>query len=372
MIIAVHISFPVTKTDPSKNFNYRCFTILAGKYPEHQFIFIYDRPFDVTIHTKDNIEPVLLSPQIKNRLLGHYWYNYKLPKLLNKYNPDIFIGDGMNVSLRSKIKQCMILQDLSLLQKENLFAKADNRYYKKHFRQFVTKASGIAATNQHTSAELAKMYPQFSEKIQVIGLGVNERNKDITADKIQSIKDRFTDGKEYFIGYITDVSAPNAIVLLKAFSAFKKRQLSNMQLVLAITPSQKENLLKDFATYKYREEVKMVVPESDGTLAEITAASYAAIYLPGMEIVEDKGLMALKNNVPLITVSNEFCKSLYNDAALYAKISEANIAEKMMLLYKNENLKNDLANIGNMFGTIYSWDNTAINLWQSILHTTGQ
>ena len=44
-------------------------------------------------------------------------------------------------------------------------------------------------------------------------------------------------------------------------------------------------------------------------------------------------------------------------------MEEKNIAEKMMLLYKNENLRNDLANIGRLVGSIYSWSNTAANFW---------
>jgi len=369
MTIAVHISFPDTKTDPAKNFNYRCFSILAVKYPEHRFNFIFDKPYDTQLINQPNITTHVLTPQIKNRLLGHYWYNYKLPSLLNKLQADLFVSDRINISLRSKVKQQIILPDLSFLQKENLYPKSESRYLKKHFNQFATKATGISVTNQHTGVELEKLYPQVKGKTQVIGMGLNDKIKNMDADKIQHIKDHFTNGKEYFIAYITDVSAPNSIVLLKAFSAFKKRQLSNMQLVLALSPSQKEPLIKDFSTYKYRDEVKIIVPESEGTLGEITAAAYAAIYLPAMDVVEDRGLIALKNNVPLITVSNEFCKSMYNDAALYAKISDANIAEKMMLLYKNENLKNELANIGNLVGGMYSWDNTASNLWQSLQYS---
>jgi hypothetical protein len=266
----------------------------------------------------------------------------------------------------------MVLPDLSFLEKENLYTRSDSRYLKKYFKTFVTKAVCIAVTNQQTGIELSGIFPQVKDKIHVTGFGLNEINRNIGFDEKQNTRDKFTAGKEYFICYITDVSVSNTTVLLKAFSAFKKRQLSNMQLVMAFTTSHKENTIKDFATYKYRNEVTIITPENDEILAKITAAAYAAIYLPAIDVTEDKGLLALINNTPLITVSNEFCKSLYNDAALYAKAEEQNIAEKMMLLYKNENLKNSLANIGNLVGAIYSWDNTAANLWQSLLHTAVQ
>ncbi|MEP7163483.1 MAG: hypothetical protein ABI741_02255 [Ferruginibacter sp.] len=371
MTIAVHISFPGTKDDPSKNFNYRCFTILAEKYPACHFIFIFDKPFSPLLISQKNIIPVLLTPQIRNRLLGHYWYNFKVPSLLNKYHADLFVSDGINSSLRTSVKQCLVLKDLSFLQKENLFTRSDNSYLKKYFKKFVAKAHHIAVSNQAISVALTGYFPAAKSKTHVIGYGLPE-GVTVGFNKMQATRDKYSEGKEFFLCYITEASASNTTILLKAFSAFKKRQLSNMQLVLVIRTAQKENPVKDLATYKYRDEVKIVVPANEESHAEITTAAYAAIYLPAMEIMEEEGLTALKNNIPLITTSNEFCKSLYNDAALYAKIDEKNIAEKMMLLYKNENLKNDLANIGKLVGSIYSWDKTAANLWQALQETAEQ
>ena len=359
MTIAVHISFSVTNDDLSKNFNYRCCTILAGKYPEHHFIFIFDKPFGHLQINPKNITPVLLIPQIKNRLLGHYWYNFKIPPLLDKYHADIFISNGINSSIRTTVKQCLFLKDLSFLQKQNLFGRSDTWYLKKYFKKFVAKVTLIAVSNPATSVALAGYFPAAKSKTHVIGYGLPEAVNNIAYDKMQDTRNEYSEGKEFFVCYLTNASVANTTILLKAFSAFKKRQLSNMQLVLVLSAAQKEN------------EVKIISPENEKLLIEITVAAYAAIYLPEMEIMEGEGLLALKNNIPLITTSNEFCKSLYNDAALYAKIEEKNIAEKMMLIYKNENLRNDLANTGKLVGSIYSWENTAANLWQALQDTSG-
>ncbi len=372
MTIAVHISFSGTNDDPSKNFNYRCCTILAEKYPGHHFIFIFDKPFSPLLITQKNITAVLLSPQIKNRLLGHYWYNFKIPALLNKYHAGIFISNGINSSIRTTVKQCLFLKDLSFLQKQNLFSRSDTWYLKKYFKKFIAKAACIAVPNHATSIALAGYFTAAKDKIHVIGYGLPEAVHNIGYDKMQDTRNKYSEGKEFFVCYLTNASVANTTILLKAFSAFKKRQLSNMQLLLVLSPAQKENRVKDLSTYKYRDEVKIIFQENEQLLIEITVAAYAAIYLPAMEIMEGEGLLAIKNNIPLITTSNEFCKSLYNDAALYAKIDEKNIAEKMMLLYKNENLRNDLGNIGKLVGSIYSWDNTAANLWQVLQEPVDQ
>lgn len=366
MNIAVHISFSEPNNHPSKNFNYRCFSVMAEKQPEHHFIFIFDKTFDVSLITQKNITPVLLSPVIRNRLLEYYWYNFKVPALLNKLNASLFISNGVNCSIRSSVRQCMILQDLSFLQKQNSADQRDNLYIKKFFKKFVEKASFIAVSNQYTGLALKKNFPAAAGKSHVIGCGLNDAVKINGHHEQQHIKNKFAEGKEYFIGFITDVSAANTTVLLKAFSAFKKRQHSNMQLLMVLTGAQKEIPVKDFSNYKYRNEVQLIIPENDRILSDLAASAYAAIYLPARDIIEDIGLMAIKNNCPLITLGNEFCKSLYNDAALYVKTEEKNIAEKMMLIYKNENLREDMVNMGKLVGLIYSWDQTAANLWQAL------
>lgn len=372
MTIAVHISFPDNTDDPQNNFNYCCFTILSGKYPDHHFIFIFDKPFDVSLIIHKNITPVLLSPQIKNRLLGYYWYNFKIPGLLNKYNADMFVSNELNSSLRATTKQCMIVKDISFLKKENLFVRSELRHLKKYFKKFVTKTNCIAVTTEYVSNELNRSFPQAKAKSHIIGYALNDVTDPPGHNEIQNIKEKYTEGKEYFLAYITDVSAPNTIMLLKAFSAFKKRQLSNMQLVLAVSSTQKEEPVKDLASYKYRSEIRIISPANEQTEAAITSAAYAAIYLPSMDVFEYKGLFAIKNNIPLITLDNEFCKSLYGNAALYTANDEKNIAQYMMLVYKDENLRNEHIHAGMALAANLTWNNSTANLWKALQATAEQ
>lgn len=372
MTIAVHIRFSENTVDPANNFHYQCFTILAAKYPEHHFIFIFDKPYPPGLIIQKNISALLLPPQIRNPLLQHYWYNFKIPALLDKYHADHFVSNTAVCSLRTNIPQSIILNDLSFLDKKNLYTSGDTRYLKKYFKKFVAKASSIAVTNQHVRNILAGMYPDAIDKIQVVGHGMKTAFGPFEYEEIQTIKDKYAAGKEYFLAFITDATIENTIPLLKAFSAFKKRQLSNMQLILLVSSTQKEDIIKDFANYKYRDEVKILIPENEKQEREISAASYAAIYLPLINILEEKGLLTLANGVPLITSDNDFCKSLYHEAALYCPADEMYIAEKMMMLYKDENLRNNLLHAGRSIAAAYTWENAAGKLGQSLLDTATQ
>jgi glycosyltransferase involved in cell wall biosynthesis len=72
--------------------------------------------------------------------------------------------------------------------------------------------------------------------------------------------------------------------------------------------------------------------------------------------------------IPVITSSNSSMEEIAGEAALYANPEDhTDIADKMMRLYKDENLRNQLIAKGNTRKMEYSWDRTAELLWKSIL-----
>ena len=372
MTIAVHIHFSGIGEDLSRNLQFQCFSILADRYPQHQFIFIFDKPYPAGLISAPNIKVLLLPPEIKNPLLQHYWYNFKIPRVLNKYHANHFVCSGMACSLRTNVPQSIVVNELSFLEKKNLYTARETRYLKRFFKKFIAKASAVAITNQAVRNDLAAMFPEAIDKLQLIGYGVPAVSARLSYEAMQQVKDKYSGGREYFLAFITDATIENAVGLLKAFSVFKKRQLSNMQLILLVSSAQKEGIIKDFGNYKYRDEVKIIIPVNNEQENELVTAAYAAIYLPVINTLEDKGLLALSNGVPLLTGDHDFCKSLYHEAALYSEGDEGNIAQRMMLLYKDENLRNNLLHAGRSIAAAYTWEQTAGKLGQSILDTAAQ
>ncbi|HQV61543.1 MAG TPA: hypothetical protein PLG08_12240, partial [Chitinophagaceae bacterium] len=72
------------------NFLYETFRRITENHPEHEFIFIFDRPFDIRFVFKANVTPVVAGPAARHPLLWKYWYDIKIPALLKKYKADIF------------------------------------------------------------------------------------------------------------------------------------------------------------------------------------------------------------------------------------------------------------------------------------------
>ena len=365
MIIAVHIALQHPHQQTGTDFIYNCFSLMAASNPDQHFIFIFDKPFDIVNIKSVNITPVLAGPAIKNRLLQHYFYNYKLPRLLNKYQADIFVSKDV-CSLRSTIPQYLIINDLSFLQKQHMYNSSDVRYLKRYSRQFVKKSDKIAVMNDHLKELLQVAYSLPAKKISVINNAIIEKTKILTEEGIAKVKEKLTDGKSYFLFFATSITISNVIIILKAFSIFKKWQKSNMQLVILFSAAEKDYVIKDLNNYKHREDVRLIHATDEQQQSEITSAAYAAINLASMEITETDGLKTIASNVPLITTDTVFFRSTYADAASYCQPTDKDVAEKMMLLYKDENYRSSLINNGQLLSEKYSLPNTSNRLWQTI------
>lgn len=364
MTIAVHIKVPSKDTGSFTAFNYGCFSMLASHHPEHHFIFISDSPFPEQAIQQKNITPVYLGPAIKNRLLRYYWYNFKLPRVLNRFSADHFVCAGIECSIRTEVPQHIMLHDLSFLNKNKLQDRPEAAYLRRNFKKFVNLAGSVMVTNEFSGNKLAELLPGIEQKIKLIHLPVTHPAVIHTDLEIQSFKEKFTGGSEYFLAFITAASRKNIMMLLKAFSLFKKRQLSNMQLVLLMPGNDGQETVPDFNTYKYREQVKIISSDNAAQLSLYIGGAYAAIYLPEQEICEPEILQAVTNHLPLITTDNAFGRSAFGDAALYCTNDTQQVADQLMLLYKDENRRNMLKRLQQRLAADHSFEHAAEKLWQ--------
>ncbi|HMK03535.1 MAG TPA: glycosyltransferase family 1 protein [Ferruginibacter sp.] len=344
------------------------FCRLAQKYPQHHFLFISHRRHNTTISNAENVSSIITGPQTKNTLLLQYWFNYKLPAVLKKYKADVFVGMDGICSLRTKLPQCLVLQDISFLQHPGFF-KGPLRFYKKFTFKFLTKAVSVATVSEFSKKLLTDKYNIAAEKIDVLYGAVHPVFKPISFEEKEKVKEHYTAGKEYFLftGYI-DLHS-NLINLLKAFSFFKKRQKSNMMLLIAGKEDDYyAQFSKDLKTFKFRNEVKLLGCPSKEELAKITAAAYAFIYPVLYEDFAAEPLQAMQCGVPVVTASTGALPEICGEAALYADPADfKDIAEKMMLIFKDENKSKELGSLGSVQAQQYHWNKTSELLWQSIL-----
>ncbi len=371
MIIAINTGC-LDKDEPGECGNYISEVLerITKSHSEHTFIFFMEESFQSQFIFPANVIPVITGPRKTTLANWFIWYNIKIPLLLRKYKVEVFLTTDL-CSLTTRVPQCLVLYDLSFLDFPSYVKKRYLSFYKRYTPKFLKKCKTAITLSEFSKVAAAKAYKLPQTKIDVAYAGVSLSSQPVSPEEGESTKQKYADDNEYFV-YAGEINyRSNLINLLKAFSAFKKRQKSNMQLVIT---SEEKKIPGEFVTnlksYKFRNEVKLLTNVTGEENAKIIASAYAMIYVPFYENFGTPLLKAMKCEVPVITtltgVMPEFC----GDAALYASPENfKEIAVKMMLLFKDEKLRKELIEKGRKQVQKFNWDNTASQVWSSIEKT---
>lgn len=351
------------------NFIFEVFSRLARRFPQHEFVYIFDRPFDQRFITSSNIKAVVVGPPARHPLLWKLWYDIKIPVVLRKQKADVFVSADGFCSLTTHVPQCLVVHDLAFLHHPSYINRTQLFYYKRYTPYFLKKAASIATVSSFSKRDIVTSYGIDPERIDVVYNGVRDGFKPLDELRRQEIRDRYTEGKNFFLCSGAIQPRKNLINLLKAFSVFKKRQKSDWKLVLAGRLAWKhDQFTASLKKYKYRADVVLTGYIPDSELETLTASAYALVYPSLWEGFGVPVLEAMRCRIPVLTSVDSSMAEIAGDAALYASPGDyQDIAEKMMRLYKDEALCSRMKEKGAAIAASYSWDRTADLVWDAIL-----
>lgn len=370
MIIAINTR-SLSGNNETGNLLIRSFTKLAEINPGHTFIFISNQPLLLNIPAQKNVETIVLPQQSQNPLLWKLWYNYKLPAVLKKNKVDVLIHADIICSLRTKIRQLVTVCDLSFLQQPAWLNKKYGRFVLSNALLYLSKAKKIFTLSGDLKSKIDGKYKTTDEKIVQLYPFAEKGFASLDWKEKETIKEQYAEGKEYFLFYGSLNESSNLINLLKAFSLFKKRQKSNMQLLIAYPASEDDAKFKEsLRLYKFRQEVKLIHRLEEKEIKKVFAAAYAFVY-PVLNENFQPVLNAMQCEIPVITGTSDFASEIFGDSVLYANPNSfEDIAQQMMLLFKDENSRNELISKAKRQAGNFSIDKTAPILWQAIMETT--
>lgn len=364
MIIAVNAVTPAFKPAAS-HFLQQSFLLIAAQQPQHQFIFIgFDK---AATAAGNNCSYLHTGLKIKSPLRFSYWLNYQLPSLLKKHKVDIAVGYNC-CSLRCKLPQVLFADDASFLSHPEFYSSGWLRFYKKNMPAFLQKAVDVAASSQYLKNIFTEQYKIAEEKTTVVYSSAAAVYKPFAHwNQKESMKDRLTGGKEYFLYTGILSTQQNLINLLKAFTFFKQRQKSNMMLVLASPLNADTDFIKNLSSYKLKSSVVLAENLPADELAEITAAAYAVVHPVNYDASGVQVLQALQCHSAVITANNTALPEVCGEAAVYCYADDYNdIAAKMMLLFTNEDRRNLLIAKSREQANKFDAQTQAMLLWQLI------
>lgn len=361
-------SLLANKLDGIGWFTYQTLIRITMAHPEHEFIFLFDRPYSTEFVFDENVRPVVLFPPARHPFLYIWYYQWSVRKLLNKVKPDIFLStDGMLV-LGSKTKQVAVIHDINFLH----YPKDLKLLYSLHYNYFVPKfakqANAIATVSEFSKSDICKNYSIESSKITVVYNGIQSGYKKLSEQEKNNVINKYTKGKPFFLFVGSQSPRKNLGRLIEAFDQFKTKTKSDFKLLIvgASFWGNKE-LAQKVDTAKSKEDILFTGRVNQNELEQIMGSAFALTFVSYFEGFGIPLVEAMACEVPIICSNASCMPEIAGDAALYVNPFDVeDIADKLIQLYSSPALVQTVIEKGKERKGNFSWDKTAEKLWELI------
>jgi len=353
-------------------YKYHTLKRMTVAHPEHEFYFIFDRPFDAEFIFSDNITPLIISPPARHPVLWYFWFEVSIPRLFSKIKPDLFLSPDGYLSLSTKVPSVPVIHDINFHHRPQDLPLSSRIYYRTMFPRYAQKATRIATVSEYSKMDIADSYHIPLEKIDVTYNGSHELYKPLDETVKTRVRNKYAQGNPYYIFIGSLHPRKNIERLLQAFDQFKSRTGSNIGLL--IIGGELFNtgpIFKIYKKMKFGDDVNFAGRLDPLELRDVLGSALALTYVPlfegfGIPLVE-----AMNCDVPIIASNVTSVPEIAGEAAIYANPYDVNsIADAMCQMASNAQLQQKCIEKGRIRRELYSWDKTTQRLWECMMKAT--
>lgn len=369
MRIAVNTRFLLTnKLEGVGWFTYEVARRLVQANPEHEFIFLFDRPHDPAFIFGDNVTPVVLFPQARHPVLWLWWFEWSVARALKKYQADVFLSPDGYCSLIAKTPTVLVTHDIAFVHLPMHIPAKFRLYYRYFIPRYLRRAERIVTVSNFSKKDIIQQYQISAAKIDVSCNGVRDEFKPLPAEEIQRIRDAYAEGKAYFF-YVGSVHPrKNVHGLIEAFDRFKAQTQAPIKLLIAGRFAWQTGAVKNaYDASIHQQDIVFLDYVSDEALPKLMAAALALTYISFFEGFGIPLLEAMHCDVPVLTSNVSSLPEVAGEAGLLVDPHQMDeIAEAMQQLYQNPTLRNDLIQKGRRQREKFSWAQASDIVWRSL------
>ncbi len=338
-------------------FSYEILKELCEKNPNIQFDFIFDRPFSKKFLFNKNVTGHVLKPKTRHPFLWYYWFEIKLPKLLKKINPDVFLSLDGFISTSTNIKQISVIHDINFEHYPQYLPFFHRKFYQFFFPKYAKKANSIITVSSYSKEDIIKTYGVKKEKIHIIYNGVGKSFAPINEIEKKDIKKIFTSGCDYFIFIGSIHKRKNINNLIKGFDLYKiKTKAQTKLLIVGKKRWWSKKMKKTYQKAIFKNDILFTGYLTEKMLPKVLASAKVLCFPSffegfGLPIVE-----AMKCGVPIITSNTSSMPEICGEAGI--KIDPRNfhdIANAINKIENNEALRKNLIQLGLERSKMFSW-----------------
>jgi len=341
---------------------------ITREHPEHQFLFIFDRPYADEFIFSKNITPIVLSPPTRHPILWFIWFELQIPRILRKYKVDLFFSPDGYLSLNTRIRQLAAIHDINFAHRPKDLPWLKAKYYNYFFPKFAKKAKRIVTVSYFSKEDIIRTYKIDSDKLDVVYNGVNTSYTPTSEDENSNTKTKYSKGKDYFLFIGSLHPRKNICGLLRAYDAFRTSVESDTKLLIVGESMFKTSDIElTYEGMRYKNDVVFTGRLNNDELHHVLGASLALTFVPYFEGFGIPVIEAMNAGVPVICSNTTSLPEVGGNAVLYVDpFSLSQIKDAMIRIFQEKDLRDSLIEKGFVQKEKFSWDKTVELLWGSI------
>jgi glycosyltransferase involved in cell wall biosynthesis len=307
-----------------------------------KWLFLVDHSYEPGLFPGLPDMPVLIRRAFPGRAGWKLWYDWQIPGIVRKFKCNAVMLTGGVAAGVPDLPQ-FLWMPVGVDPKEAKDGKQELPLYAGRLAASLQHAEAIFCFSEKDRVRLAGYEQTEKEKLFILRPTCSSTAVPLTGKERERIKEAYAGGREYFFVDAMAASEEEVVQLLKAYSLFKKRQHSNLRLVVSgrRTPGLRERLKR----YKYGDEVFFFEPMTADD--HVLDAAYAAFFPFEGDSLGMKVVRAWQTGVPTLIRTDGRLREMAGEAALgVIDADPGSLAVQMMSIYKDESLRSSLIQKG--------------------------
>ncbi len=341
---------------------------LVTAHPEHEFLFLFDRPWHPDFVPAGHVQPLRLFPPARHPLLFVAWFEGAVPRALRRWGADVFLSPDNFCSLRTPVPTVLVIHDLAWRHFPEQVPWAHRMYYQHFTPRFVRRADRIVTVSEYTRRDLLAAFPLEPERIAVACNGCRPIFRPLSENEKQAVRDRYADGKPYFLFVGAVHPRKNVHRLIEAWDRFRKMTGAPVKLLIGGRFAWQTGPVRTaWERATHRDDIVFLGYLDEDELPAITGAALGLTYTSLFEGFGVPLLEAMHCDVPLIVSNVSSMPEVAGKAALLVDPTDVEaIARAMARLWQDDALRARLVAHGRVQRRKFTWDRAAEVVWQQI------
>jgi glycosyltransferase involved in cell wall biosynthesis len=348
-------------------FSHETLSRITHAHPEHEFIFIFDRPFDKRFIYGKNVKGVVLPPPTRHPLLYRLWFDLLLPWKLRSLKADAFISPDGFLPLKSRIPSLAVIHDLNFEHHPKDLPPSYGSYYRSYFPRFARHATRIVTVSEFSRQDIMRTYGVPGDKIDVVHNGVGSKFRPLTVGEKRLAREEFAQGQPYFICVGSLHPRKNIARLLNAFDGLIAANALPHRLVIVGESFWWDPAMKEaWAGLKHKDRVSFTGRLEPGRLCNTLGGAEALAFVSYFEGFGIPVAEAMRCGVPVVCSHSTSLPEVAGDAALYCDpFNVESITNALLKITQDSGLRERSALAGIERSARFTWDAAAEKLWAS-------